>query len=293
MILDKLSIEKFLKNKNGLNSRQARLLDISFPLMQGWKDRLDGKEISEETFSKLIELKNNFSYNRKDKLKTQDIISKISNVDEGVKKFFLDMGFDVVVMGDRFRLNGCVDWFYDEPIVYDKLNGKSHRVYNEDKQIDFACSLAEYYGKNDAFKKTDKGNMSIREFRYRNHTRRKVAPYYHWMNDFNKTSDDHLYFIRCGYNVKIGRSKEPKERVKTLKTGMPNKYELLHVEENRGLIEKKLHYIFDEFKSGGGTEWFFYNQDIRDFISFLKKGGYVKSMYDINSSEFPENVITR
>jgi hypothetical protein len=80
---------------------------------------------------------------------------------------------------------------------------------------------------------------------------------------------DDLYFIRSGNYVKIGRSKDPNKRIKQLSTGNPNKLIMLHIEIDKGCLEKVLHSKFNQYHYN--KEWYRYNSDIRKFIEYLKK----------------------
>tara|TARA_B100000212_G_scaffold305555_1_gene253632 strand:- start:516 stop:821 length:306 start_codon:yes stop_codon:yes gene_type:complete len=68
----------------------------------------------------------------------------------------------------------------------------------------------------------------------------------------------HLYIIQSDKtgDIKIGRSKDPKRRLKQLQTGSPHKLKLLLVIEGKGKIEKSLHNRLQQYRSRRNGEWF-------------------------------------
>ncbi len=67
----------------------------------------------------------------------------------------------------------------------------------------------------------------------------------------------HLYFIRCGDFVKIGRADNPNLRLNQIKTANPYPVELLHVYLNAGGLEKHYHRLCASAHHTG--EWFWYD----------------------------------
>lgn len=67
---------------------------------------------------------------------------------------------------------------------------------------------------------------------------------------------DDLYLIQATATgaIKIGRSKDPVERLTTLQTGSPCKLILLARFEGKGFLEKSLHRDLAEYRLSG--EWF-------------------------------------
>ena len=61
---------------------------------------------------------------------------------------------------------------------------------------------------------------------------------------------DHLYIIQSDISgaMKIGRSKNPKKRLKQLQTGSPYKLKLLVEVSGQGLQEKSLHRTLKDYK---------------------------------------------
>jgi len=83
---------------------------------------------------------------------------------------------------------------------------------------------------------------------------------------------DHLYLIQNTENkcFKIGRSKNPKGRLKQLQIASHEKLILLFVLEEKGELEKEFHYIFDMIRLN--SEWFHYDDSIiKKFKSLLNK----------------------
>ena len=68
----------------------------------------------------------------------------------------------------------------------------------------------------------------------------------------------HLYIIQSDKtgDIKIGRSKNPKQRLKQLQTGSPHKLKLLLIVENRGDLEKNLHQRLRQYRNRRNGEWF-------------------------------------
>ena len=175
-------------------------------------------------------------------------------------------GIEVVKMGHAYRLNGVVDLWFNGRTLYNKKLNEYQNFNLTDNLIDKALSIVEMYPKENSFKTTKKGNISYQQFRHNKKIHK--AAYYHWDRNDSK-SDDHLYFIKSGPHVKIGRSKNPKERMKSFMTALAMKPKLLHVVKNKGCLETTLHKSFKEHRMNG--EWFNYHEDIQDFISYLKK----------------------
>jgi hypothetical protein len=68
----------------------------------------------------------------------------------------------------------------------------------------------------------------------------------------------HLYIIQSDKtgDLKIGRSKNPQQRLKQLQTGAPHKLKLLVIVENKGGLEKQLHRRLSKYKNRKNGEWF-------------------------------------
>lgn len=69
------------------------------------------------------------------------------------------------------------------------------------------------------------------------------------------TTGRHLYVIGDGTgHVKIGRSNDPKDRMRKFQTGCPRKLSLLYVEQDAGHLEPRLHEHFASLNTH--LEWF-------------------------------------
>ncbi len=80
-----------------------------------------------------------------------------------------------------------------------------------------------------------------------------------------------IYFLTDGYNVKIGKSKNPKKRKSQLQTANTNKLKILYILENvEDYMEKEIHHTCKYYKIQG--EWF-----DKDVINFLMNFEYYKN----------------
>ena len=87
------------------------------------------------------------------------------------------------------------------------------------------------------------------------------------------TNDGHqIYFLISGNHVKIGLSKNVKQRIVDLQTGNPIKLELLYSYPTKNnlphLVESRLHHKFK--KDRVHNEWFILSDDIKNYIKKLK-----------------------
>lgn len=71
--------------------------------------------------------------------------------------------------------------------------------------------------------------------------------------------------------VKIGRSKNPKSRLKDMQSGNAHKLKIIEVFKNRGHCESALHEQFKHLRVRG--EWFEYSEEISEFINEKKNDG--------------------
>ena len=94
-----------------------------------------------------------------------------------------------------------------------------------------------------------------------------------WNENHSLVSDDHLYFIKAGVNIKIGRSINVAQRLTQLKTGIAEEPQILHIEENKGCIENNLHKIFEDTRVRKDCEWFRESKHLNEFILYLSCGG--------------------
>lgn len=117
--------------------------------------------------------------------------------------------------------------------------------------------------------------------------RRQVADWrpeqYHWENFAEEKSEDHLYFIKDGDAIKVGRSLNPKKRLAQMQTGSKTKLYLLFVAENKGCLEKNIHSCLKGLHIRG--EWYKFTPRVVDLLQFIyekspelvtKKPTYIK-----------------
>lgn len=74
-----------------------------------------------------------------------------------------------------------------------------------------------------------------------------------------------VYFARAGNKVKIGVSKNPRQRLGSIKTGNSNKVRIYYVTPGDAQKERDLHKLFAELRVNG--EWFLFSQAIREWIA--------------------------
>lgn len=81
---------------------------------------------------------------------------------------------------------------------------------------------------------------------------------------------DHVYFIATKDKslVKIGVSRDPYRRLKTLQTGNPVELEMLHIELGSYRREKELHEMFANLRTNG--EWFEFRGRLKAFAEVEK-----------------------
>jgi hypothetical protein len=74
-----------------------------------------------------------------------------------------------------------------------------------------------------------------------------------------------VYFALSGRRVKIGISKNPRERLKSIRTGSYSKVNIYYVTPGGREKEKELHALFAQYRVNG--EWFIYAKEIQDWIA--------------------------
>ena len=79
-----------------------------------------------------------------------------------------------------------------------------------------------------------------------------------------------VYIISCGDYIKIGCSANPERRIDTLNTIIPYYIDLVYKIESNNMyaLERQLQYQFKKNRIKG--EWFYYSQEIKDFIAKLQ-----------------------
>ena len=186
---------------------------------------------------------------------------------------FKDTNKDVVTidqLGHAFRINGIIDIYRKGFCVLDIERNKYHHFNNRNEIFSF---IGKFISENEAKptfnRKNKNGKITMKTFNQRKEQSEWKPEEYNWTNSKEEKSDDHLYFI-CDnlYRVKIGRSNNPYKRLKDLMTANAGDLTLVHVCENKGCLEKKLHFCFSDLRLNG--EWFTYTKRIDDFINFVK-----------------------
>lgn len=178
-------------------------------------------------------------------------------------------GVEVVELQHAFRLNGVIDIWKFTPTVFEIPNNKYTTFRNKIEAFGHAMKMYPVLGKRSAFRATEKGRKTYQEFRQSNSVDVFESEYMHWKASANKTSEDHLYFIANEIGeVKIGRSKNPKQRMSSIKTGSATNVVMLHIAPNKGCMEKQIHRCLEDIGLNG--EWFAHTDRIDRFIEFIK-----------------------
>lgn len=83
----------------------------------------------------------------------------------------------------------------------------------------------------------------------------------------------HLYVIEDieSNSIKVGRSKNPNGRIKSLSNANPNKLEFLKIYEKKGELEERVHEALKEAGLHIRGEWFKNTEDALDIISEIVK----------------------
>lgn len=185
--------------------------------------------------------------------------------------------YRVTELQHAFRINGVVDIYKQGNTVYEIVKNQYHKQLPEAKLQSLVNSILLSTPEREDFKKV-KGAMSYQEFknikfRERTDVNALRAEDHHWNEKADETSEDHLYFAVIEDKVKIGRSKNPLTRIKTLETGLYQKPKV-YVFNNKGFMETKLHHIFSELRLNG--EWFRFDLRIQYFLEkhHTHKNGY-------------------
>lgn len=84
---------------------------------------------------------------------------------------------------------------------------------------------------------------------------------------FTRSDDDHLYFVKGGDFIKIGRTSDPKRRLGALQVSATEKLEYIKIFYYRGCYEFLIHDLFDYLRVRG--EWFKDHPDLRNYIDLL------------------------
>lgn len=86
----------------------------------------------------------------------------------------------------------------------------------------------------------------------------------------SRPTKGHIYFIQAGEDgpIKIGFSKDPVSRLRTLQTAHTEKLKMLHHQTGTRVDEVKLHHKFKSLKIRG--EWYQAKGPLLDFIQKRK-----------------------
>jgi hypothetical protein len=181
-----------------------------------------------------------------------------------------DHAVTVTSLVHAYRINGVIDLWKNQETAYDIIRNQYHTIKDDAEMLDWAIQRISVYQKREPFKKTAKGRVSYQEFKHNLHNSvvNLDATYgedYHWKRQPEVKGDD-LYFLIHEGMIKIGRSKNPKKRIKELETGLCHYYEMF-VFKGKGFMETTLHQCFKDMRERG--EWFRYGENNR--ISFFLK----------------------
>ncbi len=90
-----------------------------------------------------------------------------------------------------------------------------------------------------------------------------------------------VYFIQNLYNgnIKIGKSNNPKKRLKSLQTANSNKLSLVATISESYISENEVHKMFSHFRLTG--EWFSYSEQIKDFIEKIRTASFISTGKDL------------
>ena len=115
----------------------------------------------------------------------------------------------------------------------------------------------------------------------------------------NNDSAGGVYFIKSGEYIKIGRSKQPKNRLAEIQTAHFRKLQLLHVInfsscERIHFAEKCLHKIFEDKMTESKNEWFLYKGKLREFIETKpNQADFIRLVHESLGDEIMKKHFTR
>lgn len=78
-----------------------------------------------------------------------------------------------------------------------------------------------------------------------------------------------VYFIKCGNNIKIGKSIDPWKRLTSLQTGNPESLEILAIAPGGTEFEAGLHIAFGD--EAGRGEWFSASDKLLSFVETMRQ----------------------
>ncbi len=182
-------------------------------------------------------------------------------------KQFESLGYTILEMDHAYRINGIVDVYKKGFKVYNKSANIYIQAKTAENRLNIILDILQNRPPECAFKKAKHG-ISYQEFK--NNKKRLLtnieishAEDYHWKQNIDIVSLDHLYFLFHEGFVKIGRSKDIENRILQLKTALSGAYNLFYI-PNKGHLEKILHNCFKEFKTE--REWFTSAMRIKLFV---------------------------
>ena len=169
-----------------------------------------------------------------------------------------------------YRLNGVVDIYKHGFCVYDRVNNIYHKLQKIADVFSLAKKILSENKTRDTFDSRKNGQITYKTFQKRKENSDWRPENNHWDLNKDKISDDHLYFASDGLGrLKIGRSKNPKQRIKHINTSNASNVELVMIARNKGCIEKNMHSCFSGLKIKG--EWFSYSSRFDDFMKYVRK----------------------
>ncbi len=81
-------------------------------------------------------------------------------------KEITDKGFTVTILKHGYRINGCIDLYYNQKTIFNKITKEYTRFDDRHEAKATAYKLAHEIGEVEPFKKTSKGNMTYQEFKH-------------------------------------------------------------------------------------------------------------------------------
>jgi len=96
--------------------------------------------------------------------------------------------------------------------------------------------------------------------------------------------EGYVYFIQNGNSpqIKIGWSLTPADRIRSLQTGNPNRLKLFAVQpaSDQG-VEHFLHDKFKKYCIDSRGEWYYFTEELRDYVENGKNVLLLEGQYDI------------
>lgn len=233
MIVTKEFIEKGAKSRVGITSTQFKLLGTGYPPMKGWKKAIIGKEISDKNADLYLRLKG------VDGRKAGKIVSKERKRDRIEKSV------------KALLVKPIREEIYDT-IQYKPINFNGLVILN---------SFLEYLQTHDSL--TD---IQLNLF--------KKIPILYEDKNRQAVDDSFVYLAYSHYDskgkirVKIGYSKNPKQRVASMRT-VDTGIELLTYSKGSRIVEARLHQYFGGCRCKG--EWFALQMTKNEAIDAFQK----------------------